>query len=281
MLKTVALVLPLAASAPRLAPAPALPALAAPSAFAAAPLAAPALAAPAAVPALAAAPAAAPSLPAAAPAAPGPDFASALQTQGWLLGVLARRAGQEPMVLSLGMSMAGDGMTVGDWAAVLRGLTDEQASPAEAEEALLRATARTPFARPLGPDNRPDLGDWSVLKMQLMELGREVSILRNNRFIGWTDDLAAGRPTPAFAPDPEVRDRGDGTWRVRLGWLDRGGAAEPLVVTVMAEAGKSPSLAYFLDPVFASPRLDPGMRAALDAVARTLADAGVRVASPR
>ncbi|MBI3564946.1 MAG: hypothetical protein HY079_07110, partial [Elusimicrobia bacterium] len=210
-----------------------------------------------------------------------PDFGSALQTQGWLLGVLAKRSGQEPMVLSLGMSLAGDGMSVADWAEVLRGLTAEEASPAEAEEALLRATEHGPFAKALGPDNRPDIGDWSVLKMQLMGLGGEVAILRNNRFIGWTYDLAAGRPTPRFAPDPEVRDRGDGTWRVRLGWLDRDGTAEPLVVTLRPDAGKAPSLAYFLDPAFASPRLSPDVRAALDSVAAALSAAGVTASSAR
>jgi hypothetical protein len=194
----------------------------------------------------------------------------AMQMQGWLLGILSKHYGQDVVVLSMAMSIYRADLSIQDYLDIMKELVAIEASADEAEAALLHATAHSPFAKPLGPENRPEPGDYAILRMNIRELAREVEILRNNRFIGWTYDLAAGKPTLDFAPAPDVRPGEGGEWRIRLGYLRQGDAALPLTVLARPQDGKSPDLSYFLDPVFASSRLDSARRAALVDLAREL-----------
>jgi hypothetical protein len=160
------------------------------------------------------------------------------------------------------------------------------ATPDELRDAVLQATARTPFAKPLGPENRPPAGEYSMLEAILKETAREVEILRNNRAIGWIYDFEQGVVRDEFGISPEVRRLADGRVMARLGFIRRGEAAEPLVMTAAPLPGQPASLTYFMDMLRRSPLLrDPALNARIRAMlslfeAEGLLPAGYAAALP-
>ncbi|HBL16250.1 MAG: hypothetical protein A2X36_17045 [Elusimicrobia bacterium GWA2_69_24] len=223
----------------------------------------------AALPAVTARAAAPQAVPAAAPtaAAESPDFSSALQMQGYLLGILAGRTGQDAFILSIAMATYGQGMSIADYALILRECVEIGATPGEIRDAVLQATARTPFAKPLGPENRPPAGEYFMLEAILKDAAREVEILRNNRAIGWIYDFEKGSVPDEFGISPEVRRLAGGRVLARLGFIRRGEAAEPLVMTAVSLPGQPASLKYFMDLLRRSPLLrDPALNARIRAM---------------
>ncbi|MFA6093280.1 MAG: hypothetical protein WCU88_10395 [Elusimicrobiota bacterium] len=200
---------------------------------------------------------------------------SILKMQGFLLGILSERSGQTPTLISMLMAIQKNGLNMTDYAEILRSLIEIEASPEEIRQAVLDATKDTPFARPLGPENRPDEGDYALLRAMLLETVSEVEILRSHRFFSWIQRWESGDFSVKLLPQVEVRRLDDGRVFIRLGALISEGTVAPLSIVMHPMQGHKPDLSTFLDRLLRSPGLSEEDRSSLLRLARSLEQEGL------
>lgn len=216
--------------------------------------------------------------PSAAPVDPRSDeaFAESMQAvmtiQSAVLAMAARATGFDPLVLSLGMSMSAEGITVADWAKLGAGLQELESDWGEAEAVLTHQLRSNMFSKDFRAGRKTSPDDLFQLSWAIKELPREVEIARNNEYLSWRYRWEAGEAGAADVDfsGASVR-RTSGGWMITLGTLPGG---EKLRVT-LAELGKTPDARPQLEALLKSPLITPAQRADLGRLARELERAGL------
>lgn len=256
MFKTAALSVAAGLAGPRLAPPPlkltlpTAPVLVAPR-LAAAVLSAPLL----------------PSVNAAKPAGPSGDTDRVMsraprmmELQAALLRVAAARTGQDMLTLSMGMSLAGNGLSLADFDAMLTALDEMGADLSEAVDALDHEFSSGNLRPDAYRSDVEPLAKLSLLAAVMRDIAYSVEIRRNNRFLSWFWDYEAGRTDggPDFSGSG-VQALSRGRFLVTFGTL--GGA--PLRVTMATLGGQGPNARRWLEGVERSPFTTPERAAGL------------------
>lgn len=220
---------------PRVAPVLPAPGLAAPS------LAAPRLASPALPNAVA---------PAAPAADPGLGRLQRLQSlQYALLEAAEARTGLDITTLSMGMSLVGNGISLGDLDAMLSALDELGAGEAEAAAALSTEFERGNLKDAV-VDGKLTRDGLSMLAAVTRDIASAVEIRRNNRFLDWYWGFERGRAKGSFSSEnPSVRALSGGRWLVLFGTLD----GEPLGVTLATLGGRRPDASKWVQGIERSP----------------------------
>lgn len=247
MLKPLILSAALGAGAPRLAPV--VPSLALPRI-------APVLPAPGlAAPNLVAPRLASPVLPNAAKAA-DPEAARMMdrlprmqELQVTLLRAAAEKTGLDVLTLSMGMSLVGNGISLGDLDAMLSGL-DELGADNEEAAAALSAEFENGNLKGLFVEGKPSRDGLEMLASVTRDIASAVEIRRNNRFLDWFWGFERGRAKGSASFErPAVRELSGGRWLVVFGTLD----GRPLSVTMATLGGKKPDARKWVEGVERSP----------------------------
>lgn len=216
--------------------------------------------------------------PSAAPVDPRSDeeFEGRMQAvmtlQSAVLAMASRATGFDPLVLSLGMSMSAEGITVADWAKLGLGLQELESDWGEAEAVLARQLRSNLFSKDFRAGKKIAPDDLFQLSWAIKELPREVEIARNNAYLGWRYRWEAGEASAAGVDFSGASvKRVESGWLVTLGTLPSG---EKLRVT-LADLGKAPDARPQLEALLKSPLLTPAQRADLGRLARELERAGL------
>ena len=256
MFKVAALSVAAGLAGPRLAPPPLRLTLPTAPALVAPPLSAPVLSAPL-LPRVNAV--AAPNLPARAP--------RMMELQAALLRVAAARTGMDMTTLSMGMALVGNGLSVGDFDAMLAGLDELGADLPEAAAALDREFASGNLKDAFRAGQSPQEG-LSLLSAVMRDVAMSVEIGRNGRFLAWFWDYEAGREegAPDFSGG-DVRALSGGRFHITFGTLN----GAPLQVTMATLGGKTPDARRWLEGAERSPFTTPGRAAGLAVLRARLA----------
>lgn len=202
---------------------------------------------------------------------PEDGLASAMTLQSSVLGMLSRATGFDPLVFSLGMAVAGNGLTVLDWNKLGAGLQEIDSDWGELEQVLGAAVRSPNFSEGFRQGKKIQPEDMGLLGAVLKELPREVEIKRNNHYLGWLykwqdgDSAAAG----ASFKGGTVR-RVQGGWLIALGAIAGPAGAEPLRVTLADLPGMPADAKPQMDKLLASPLLTAEQRADLLELAANL-----------
>ncbi|MBI5625023.1 MAG: hypothetical protein HY924_14700 [Elusimicrobia bacterium] len=207
---------------------------------------------------------------------PGDGLSSAMAVQGAVLGMLSRATGFDPLVFSLGMAMAGGGLTVKDWNDLGKGLQAIETDWEEIESVLTREVKSPNFSEEFrqGKKIRPD--DLFLLDAVIKELPREVEIKRNNHYLGWLYKWEDGEASASGASfrNHSVRRVKEG-WMISLGEVPGPAGAEKLRVTLADLPGMPADAKPQVDKLLASPLLTQEQRQDLLALSAELEAAGL------
>lgn len=193
---------------------------------------------------------------------------AAVQTlQSLILGVVSRRSGLDPLVVSLGLSAVG-GLSVGDYLAINRDLAEIDANGQELSDAVDREVLGNPsFRAPLPEGSRAAPADLRGLRLAILGIAEQIVTMRNSDYLSWREAWAAGGPDAAadFA-SASLKETKDG-YRVRFG-VRRDG--RPIIVHFDKSFIRPVEIAKHLDLILGSPALSARDRRRLLSLASAL-----------
>jgi hypothetical protein len=193
------------------------------------------------------------------------SISAAMTIQSQVLGSISRATGFDPLVLSMGMSVMRQGITVADWLDIGAGLQQLDSDWDEMDKALAQQMRSPQFSEEFRQGKKISPDDLSMLAWTIKDLPKEVEIARNNHYLGWQYRWQAGDAAAAGASfqGASVKRLSEDSWMIDLGSIPGPQGAQKLRFSMQGFPEHPVDAKPQLDALLASPLLTPEQRADL------------------